>query len=145
MFNFLKYQPALKKSQERMIRFDFSNRALSFPVGEFHNCEIVHPAYEGNRIEFVYLFIPKNDENWYMAFKPIMSSKRKTVTIVYEFGGDYDCELATMALMYLLKTKLAKSHPPLFKIPEYDEILTRFENPSLHEVNNQEWEAWKRL
>jgi len=121
-------RPVFQKSKEKMISFDFSNRNLSLKVGEFYNCEIVHPIPNGNKIQFTYLFIPNKIEDGYVAFKPIMNKSGKTVRIVYEIGGNFDNEQAALALLHLLTTILILSHPLTFEIPEHEDIVSRFES-----------------
>ena len=127
MIDFLSYLPPLQQSSEDMITCDISDRERFINIGNFHNCDIVNPVFDDNKIHFIYLFLPKNNENWYFAFKPVLNKSGRTVSIVYELGGNADCELAAMALSHLFRTTLRNYHCPLFNIPDYENIVNLFE------------------
>lgn len=135
--------PVLQLSKTKLINNISQQMNNCVPVGTFHHFTIVHPKSSENKIAFIYLFTPSNNTG-YFAFKPILNKSREVVSIIYEFGNDADFELAAMALLFLLETKLCISHPPAFEIPLFLEILNHFENGPKQKMVIGEWEWWKR-
>lgn len=72
MYTLHSFVPSLQKSKTKMICCDLSNRDSFRQVGVLHNIEIYHITIDGNKIQFAYLFLPKNNQQWYFAFKPII-------------------------------------------------------------------------
>lgn len=142
MLDFFNHQPPLQHSSEDMITCDINDREGFINIGNFHNCDIVNPVFDDNKIHFIYLFLPKNNENWYFAFKPVLNKSGRTVSIVYELGGNADCELAAMALSHLFRTTLRKCHTPVFDVPEYEEIINHFEESRNPVLFNTDWACW---